>query len=405
MNTKSLQIPKDWIKVELSSLGIFYKGASISKGQLSENGHNAVRYGELYSTYDFYIKKIRSFISDEVAKTSTKIQYGDILFAGSGETIDEIGKSAVYLLKEDGYASGDTIILRPKKANSLFLAYFLNVGEVRKKLRELGQGQSIVHIYKSDIEKLRFHLPPLSEQNRIAAVLETWDQAVEKLVKKIEIKKNIKKGLMQRLLFGTLRVKGFNNNWKQVKLGNFFSERNERGVQGLPLLSITSDRGVTYQSESNKKDTSNSDKSKYLRICPGDIGYNTMRMWQGRNALSALEGLISPAYTVLKANKDVDSRFFAYLFKMPRIINYFFQKSQGLVSDTLQCRYKDFAIIRCSIPGYEEQTAIADILVSADKEINILEKKLEKLKDQKRYLLNNLLTGTIRTPELLKELA
>lgn len=400
-NAPQKNIPQDWKEVELSSIGTFLKGASISKEQLSETGHNAVRYGELYSKYDFYIKKVDSFISDEVAKTSTKIKYGDILFAGSGETIDEIGKSAAYLLKEDGYASGDTIILRPKEANSLFLAYFLNFGEARKKLRELGQGQSIVHIYKSDIEKIKLHLPPLSEQNKIASVIEAWNNSSEKLSGYISTKKQILHGLKQELLSGKSRLAGFKKEWDEAKLGELFSERSERGVEGLPLLSITSDRGVIYQSESNKKDTSNSDKSKYLRICPGDIGYNTMRMWQGRSALSNLEGLVSPAYTILTPKENADSRFFAYLFKTPRVVSYFFQKSQGLVSDTLQCRYKDFAIIRCHVPEYEEQKAIADVLETADKEIKLLEEKLEKLNDQKRYLLNNLITGKIRTPESL----
>ncbi|PIR66895.1 MAG: restriction endonuclease subunit S, partial [Parcubacteria group bacterium CG10_big_fil_rev_8_21_14_0_10_36_14] len=159
MKTNQLQknIPKEWQLTKLADIGVFSKGAGIAKEELSENGHNAIRYGELYTRYNVKINKIYSFISDKIIPLTKKIKYGDILFAGSGETIDEIGKSATYLLKEDCYAGGDVIIFSPKNANSLFLSYFLNFGEGRKKLRELGQGQSIVHIYKSDMEEIKLH--------------------------------------------------------------------------------------------------------------------------------------------------------------------------------------------------------------------------------------------------------
>jgi len=379
------------------------KGSGVGKEEVSESGHFAVRYGELYTQHHFRVKEIFSHISDAVAKDSTPIKYGDILLAGSGETIDEIGKSAAYLLDKPAYSGGDIVIFRPKKSvDSLFLAYYLNVGHGRKKLRELGQGQSVVHIYKRDIEKMKVALPPLPEQKRIVKVLEAWDRAVEVLRRKIELKKEIKKGLMQELLTGKTRRPGFSGEWEIKKFGELFSNRDERGTEDLPLLSITSKRGVIHQSNSNKKDTSNSDKSRYLRICPGDIGYNTMRMWQGRSALSTIEGLVSPAYTILSPKNCVESRYFSYLFKTPRVVYLFFQKSQGLVSDTWQCRYRDFSIVKYPVPEYKEQKAIADILNDADKEISVLEKKLSLLEDQKKYLLNTLITGMIRTPEYLK---
>lgn len=227
-NSNQKIIPDGWRETKLASIGTFSKGSGISKEQLSETGHNAIRYGELYTRHNFHIKKIYSFISDEIIPLTKKIDFGDILFAGSGETIDEIGKSAAYLLTEPAYAGGDTIIFRPKNANSLFLSYFLNVGEARKKLRELGQGQSVVHIYKSDIENVRLHLPPLPEQNRIVAVLETWDRVIEKLGYKIEVKKRIKKGLMQELLTGKTRLLGFRGVWESTAFGDITSPRKER---------------------------------------------------------------------------------------------------------------------------------------------------------------------------------
>ena len=99
---------------------------------------------------------------------------------------------------------------------------------------------------------------------------------------------------MQNLLTGKKRLKGFSGDWKEYQLGQMFAERNERNNDGLALLSI-GQNGVYPQEDSIKKDTSNSDKSKYKKICIGDIGYNTMRMWQGRSALSNLEGIVNSA--------------------------------------------------------------------------------------------------------------
>lgn len=333
-----------------------------------------------------------------------KLSQGDILLSNIN-SVKQLGKVAFFDSKDDLYHGINLmrIVFDENQINKKF-GFFL-LGHF-KGWFEIHASQAInqASINQTQIKKLRFTLPEIPEQKRIVSVLETWDKAIKNLTKKIETKKKVKKGLTQNLLTGKIRLVGFKDKWTEPKFGELFSERNERGVAGLPLLSITADRGVIYQSDSNKKDTSNADKSKYLRICPGDIGYNTMRMWQGRNSLSKIEGLVSPAYTILKPNAEVDSRYFAYLFKTPKVINYFFQKSQGLVSDTWQCRYKDFAIIRCRVPSYREQSAIADVLETADIEIQKLEEKLSTLKAQKRYLLNNLITGAIRTPQSLQSI-
>ena len=197
---------KEWQETKLNDLGHFSKGMGILKDEVTETGHNAIRYGELYTKYNFEIKKIFSHIPDNVIPLTKKIKYGDIIFAGSGETIDEIGKSAVYLLDEDCYAGGDTIIFTPTKAIGLFLSYFLNTGEARRRLRELGQGQAVVHIYKRDIEKLKFKFPPETEQVAIANILTTANQEIAELQKKLSIIKEQKKYLLNNLITGTIRT-------------------------------------------------------------------------------------------------------------------------------------------------------------------------------------------------------
>ena len=115
-------------------------------------------------------------------------------------------------------------------------------------------------------------VPPLSEQKKITEILSTWDTAIEQTRKLINAKKRLKKALMQQLLTGKKRMKGFNKDWKEYSMGSLFKERKEAYFNHLPLLAITGNKGIIHASEIERKDSSNSDKSKYKRIMPGDIG-------------------------------------------------------------------------------------------------------------------------------------
>lgn len=390
-------IPDGWERLRLGDIGKAVIGLTYQPSDVVVSGGTLVfRSSNVQGGRIDYLDQVR--VSTPIPE-SLKVKDGDILICARNGSRSLIGKNALISKKDEGNTFGAFMsVFRTK--NPRYIYHFFQ-SELFK--REIGKdlGPTINQVTTGNLHSFKFYFPPPKEQERIVAVLEVWDKAIDKLTKKIKLAKETRNGLFQELLTGKRRLLGFKDKWQEVKFGDLFAERSERGTPGLPLLSITSDRGVIYQSESNKKDTSNSDKSKYLRICPLDIGYNTMRMWQGRSALSQMEGLVSPAYTILAPKKDVDSRYFAYLFKSPRVVSLFFQKSQGLVSDTLQCRYKDFAIIRYIVPSYKEQIAIADVLTTADKEVLELERKLALFMEQKEYLLSNLITGTIRTPEKL----
>lgn len=243
-----------------------------------------------------------------------------------------------------------------------------------------------------------YHIvPPISEQQKIATILSTWDKAIEFKEQLIEQKKKHKRGLMKKLLTGELRLPGFNGEWKEVRLGEVLKERNESRFNDLELLAITSKKGVVKRTEVEIKDNSNEDKSKYKRICPLDIGYNTMRMWQGVSGVSEYEGIVSPAYTILKPTVKVDSYFIGYLFQMPKVINLFWRNSQGLVDDTLNLKYSNLKIIKVKISvDIKEQKAISEVFKTLDHSIELMNKELEVVKLQKKGLMQLLLTGIIR---------
>ena len=257
------------------------------------------------------------------------------------------------------------------------------------------------------VEKQRVHfsqflefvlpLPSINERTKIAAILTTQDKVIELKEKRLAQKQRQKKHLMQQLLTGRKRLPGFNGTWKTDRLGKLFFERKETNCENLEMLAITGTQGIIPRKELDLKDNSSEDKSKYLRVCVGDIGYNTMRMWQGVSAYSNYEGIVSPAYTILKPSSSINAKYFAYLFKMPEIIFLFYRFSQGLVDDTRNLKYENFKKIKvCYPPDMKEQTAIAEVLSTADHEIDLLQQDIEQEKQKKKALMQLLLTGIVR---------
>lgn len=237
----------------------------------------------------------------------------------------------------------------------------------------------------------------LEEQQKISAILTTQDKVIELKEKRLAEKQRQKKYFMQQLLTSKRRLPGFSGEWKTERLGKLFLERKETNCEGLEMLAITGTQGIIPRKELDLKDNSSNDKSKYLRVCVGDIGYNTMRMWQGVSAYSNYDGIVSPAYTILKPNPSINAKYFAYLFKMPEIIFLFYRFSQGLVDDTRSLKYENFKKIKVFYPpDIKEQTAIVEVLSTADREIDLLRQNIEQEKQKKKALMQLLLTGIVR---------
>lgn len=218
--TKVGIIPEDWEVKKLGELGEFFRGKGIAKSQKRDEGIGCITYGEIYTNYNFIVKKFKSYIDKKAAQNSTAIKKNDILFAGSGETLEEIGKCIAYLGEEEAYAGGDIIIFRPYDIDGEVLGYLLNYDIVNRQKYKLGQGYSVVHIYAKELETLLIPNFRKSEQEKIAQILSTWNKAIELKEKLIEEKKKQKRGLMQKISTGKIRLPGFNGEWKKVKLKN-----------------------------------------------------------------------------------------------------------------------------------------------------------------------------------------
>lgn len=258
-------------------------------------------------------------------------------------------------------------------------------------------GRKARRISEDDFLSFPIAVPRIEEQRKIAAILTAQDKVIELKEQLLAEKQRQKAYFMQQLLIGKKRLPGFSGAWRTERLGKLFLERKETNCEGLEMLAITGTQGIIPRKELDLKDNSSDDKSKYLKVCVGDIGYNTMRMWQGNSAYSNYEGIVSPAYTILKPSASVDAKYFAYLFKMPEIIFLFYRFSQGLVDDTRNLKYENFKKIKVFYPPEKkEQTAITEVLSATDREIELLQQDIEQERQKKKALMHLLLTGIVR---------
>ena len=371
-------IPQEWKTIRLKDCFSISAGGDVQKDCFSEAPSLQYKY-PIYSN-SLFNHGLYGFTSHPRHKANS------ITITGRGA----LGHAEYREIDFDAIVR--LLVLAPKiPLNGQYITEYINF---RKPF--FYESTGVPQLTAPQIANIQVLFPPLGEQRKIAEVLGVWDEAIEKQARLIEKLALRKRGLMQRLLSAKLRLPGFSEPWKIHKLQELFTERNETNRTDLPLLSIIGDRGVILQTESEKRDTSNDDKSKYKRIAKGDIGYNTMRMWQGRSALSGLEGIVSPAYTIVVPNTDVDGYYMSVLFKQPRLIYDFWTHSQGLVGDTLNCKYRDFGQVHICCPPLAEQKAITEVLTAADREIELAKEKLERLRRQKRGLMQQLLSGKKR---------
>jgi len=179
-------------------------------------------------------------------------------------------------------------------------------------------------------------------------------------------------------------------------LGELFKSSRKKGEEGLPLLSVTLNNGLIVRDQLDRRTETNLEASEHLLVQSGDIAYNMMRVWQGALGRASVNGLVSPAYVVLRPTAKIDSLYAEYLFKNPRMIYLFWAYSYGLTKDRLRLYFNDFSRIPVTIPDLKEQRKIAQTLSTWDKAITTTEQLLANSQQQKKALMQQLLTGKKR---------
>lgn len=177
-------VPEHWTVQQLGKIGQLFKGNGGSKREEVSSGVPCVRYGDLYTRHEFFIHASRAFVAPDRSSAYTPIHYGDLLFAASGETVEDIGRSAINLIEGDARCGGDVLVLRPSvEVNPWFLGFAADSHGARHQKAMMARGFTIVHIYGSQLKQLALPFPPLSEQSAIVRYLDHADRRIRRYIR------------------------------------------------------------------------------------------------------------------------------------------------------------------------------------------------------------------------------
>ena len=388
------EIPSDWEVMQLGKIAKVTSGGTPSRENKSYWGGNIPWITTSLIDFNEIVNAIEFITNEGLKNSSTKLfSSGTLLMALYGQGITR-GKTAILKIEAATNQACAAIILDEKKANRHFVfQYLINKYEDIRKLSNTGNQENL---NGELVKSIKINLPPLPEQIAIAQLLSTWDNAITKTQALIAQKEQRKKWLMQNLLTGKMRLKGFGNTkWKKVGAGEIFESFTKKGFENEELLSATQDRGIIPRSQLEGRVTMpEGTTAGYKLVEPGDF-IISLRSFQGGLEYSYFRGIVSPAYIVLKPKEKIEVEFYKQYYKSYEFIGRLATAVIG-IRDGKQVSYDDFCIVKIPFPSIEEQTAISQVLQAADKEIQLLKRKCDKLKEQKKGLMQVLLTGKKR---------
>lgn len=387
--TKMHDIPKYWTQMKLSEIGSAIIGLTYSPTDVAEDGGIIVlRSSNVQDSKIKYSDIVR--VSNSVPE-KLMVKKGDILICARNGSKRLIGKNALISKEDEGNAFGAFMSVFRTEDYRYTYQLFQSDGFKKEIARDLGP--TINQVTTGNLLRFKFNFPDSDEKNRIVKVLETWDEAIEKLDRVIELKKDVKKGLMQKLLTGDLRLPGFNAEWKKGKVKDFFTVT--RGdVLAVNLMSQVRNDEYKYPvySSQTKKNGLTGFYTDHLYedavtwttdgANAGDVKFRSGKFYCTNVCGVLLSDKGYANHFVAACLNAVSHRYVSYVGN-PKLMN-------NVMSE-----------IQITIPDADEQRAISKFITLADKEIDCLIGKRNKILDQKKYLLNNLVTGRIRTPENL----
>ena len=295
-------------------------------------------------------------------------------------------------------------IIPNEKANPEWLYYIIIYSKPR--LVRIGCGSTFLEVSKKDFSRFKIVVPPLAEQRKIAEVLGVWDEAIEKQARLIEKLALRKRGLMQRLLSAKLRLPGFSEPWQKVKLGEICERVTRKNIEdNQNVMTISAQRGFVAQTDFFNKSVASETLESYYLVFKDEFCYNKSYsngypMGAIKRLSDADKAVVTSLYICFNVKPETNTNidYLSYYFDngglnrgLTKIAN-----EGGRAHGLLNVTPKDFFGLSFEIPSLKEQTAIAEVLIAADREIELAKEKLERLRRQKRGLMQQLLSGKKR---------
>lgn len=403
------KIPKHWEMRRLASFGSFSKGGNISKGDLSDSGNSVILYGDIYTKYEIKTSNLKSKVEKDLESLSTPIYSGDILFAGSGETKEDIGKAIVYQGDEKAFAGGDIIIFRQVENNSLFLSYCLN-SQYAKTFKAIeSKGEIIVHIYASNLRDLKIPLPPLQEQKAIADFLDKKTHQIEefitkkqKLITLLEEKKQtlinqcVTQGLDSSISLKDSEVEWLGKiptHWEVRKLKYVVSLRNKKEGESdfrIGLENIESKTGKFIQTNESVFD------DEGIGFFEGDVLFGKLRPYLAKVFLADKNGICVSEFLVLRSEK-VFNRFLKFLMLSGTFIDVVNSSTYG--TKMPRANWEFIGNLKIPLPPLEEQKTIAEYLDTQIAKIDLailkIKSQINLIKEYKSTLISEAVCGRV----------
>ena len=384
-----------WEQRKLGEMASFSKGNGYFKSDLKSTGIPIILYGRLYTKYETVIEDIDTFA--DAKEGAVYSLGGEVIVPASGETAEEISIASV--VQNPGVLlGGDLNIIRPTE-NLLpsFLALSISNGSAHRAMSKRAQGKSVVHLHNEDLAQIDLKYPSVEEQSKITACINWVDNLITLHQRKLEHLKLKKKSLLQKLfpkegeVYPELRFPGFTDPWEQRKGDEVFISVSDKGYPQLPVLSASQELGMVYRDENGIDIHHNkSNEDTYKRVLPGQFVIH-LRSFQGGFAYSNVEGITSPAYTVITfKNPELHyGLFWKQVFKSLTFIKHLETITYG-IRDGRSISFSDFRSLKLCYPTYGEQKFIGDGLEKTDNLITLHQRKLEHLQLLKKALLQQL---------------
>lgn len=401
-NTKSgfkAEMPDGWVVMELIEIA----NGKISNGVFNDpkkvgTGYRLINVLDLYNEPNIDTSLLSKLNLDSKEFARNVVKWGDIFFTRSSLKLEGIAYCNINLDKsEDITYDGHIMKVSPNQeiAYPPFVRLYCISHLARQFFMSRAKQNTMTTIGQDDISDMPIPLPPLPEQKAIAHILGLMDTAIHANNQIIVQKELRKKWLMQKLLTGKMRLKGFGGEWKKLGAGEIFKSVTLKGFESEELLSATQDRGIIPRTMLEGRVTMpEGTTAGYKLVEPGDFVIS-LRSFQGGLEYSYYRGIVSPAYIVLKPKKKINEEFYKQYYKSHEFIGRLATAVIG-IRDGKQVSYDDYCIVKIPYPSLDEQTAIAQVLQAADKELEILRKKGELLRAQKKGMMQVLLTGKKR---------
>ncbi|MBB6691039.1 restriction endonuclease subunit S [Cohnella xylanilytica] len=421
-----VEIPNEWKVESLGNLFEFYGGMPFSRSALGDSGFLYLHYGDIHKRGNgkFDVAKDSAWlprvdISIEEVKENALLHDGDLVFADASEDYDGIGKSVVIENKSgETFVSGlHTIIAKgsSKELDLNFKRYFLSPPFVRNQFIRIATGATVYGISKANIKKINVLVPPLSEQRKIASILSSVDEAIEKTEAIIEQTEKVKKGLMQRLLtkgightrFQQTDIGEIPEEWKinhgfiKIVSGYGF-QASDYVEKGIPLVRINNiGYGEMLEDDFIYLPTPFATEYQKFLLKENDIIMALNRpITNGKLKIAIIKNKHVPSILYQRIGKlvfDTTKYHPEYIFLYLQSPQFLKQLEITFVgSDQPFIKNSEFAKLPFGIPSLQEQKKIAEILGSVDSKLRVERDKYDKLLRSKNALMQVLLTGKVR---------